>query len=108
MTVARVLMIEDTPHNLELMTYLLQAAGHTVTPATTGAQGVELAVDDPPDLIILDIQLPDTTGYDVLARHCARTPRLVRCPFSRSPPMRWSAIGTPRLPPDSTATYPSR
>lgn len=63
---ARVLMIEDTAHNLELMTYLLQAAGHTVTPATTGAQGIELAVDSPPDLIILDIQLPDTTGYDVL------------------------------------------
>lgn len=66
MTMARVLMIEDTAHNLELMTYLLQASGHLVTPATTGAEGVRLAVENPPDLIIVDIQLPDSTGYDVL------------------------------------------
>jgi two-component system cell cycle response regulator len=59
-------MIEDTAHNLELMTYLLEAAGHTVTSAATGAAGLELAVAEPPDLIILDIQLPDASGYDVL------------------------------------------
>ena len=61
-------MIEDTAHNLELMTYLLEAAGHSVTPATTGAQGVELAGRLSHDLVLLDLQLPDTSGYDVLAQ----------------------------------------
>jgi two-component system cell cycle response regulator len=71
---ARILMIEDTAHNLELMTYLLTAAGHTVTAATTGATGIELAVAAPPDLIIVDIQLPDTSGYDVLDTLRSREP----------------------------------
>jgi len=61
-------MIEDPAHNLELMTYLLEAAGHVVTPASTGAQGVALATERSHDLVLLDLQLPDTTGYDVLAQ----------------------------------------
>lgn len=77
---ARVLMIEDTVHNLELMTYLLEASGHTVTAATTGASGVELAVTELPDLIIVDIQLPDATGYDVLSSLRA-TPETSRLPI---------------------------
>ena len=65
-------MIEDTAHNLELMTYLLEASGHTVTAAITGAQGVALAQSCGHDLVVLDIQLPDTTGYDVLSQLRAR------------------------------------
>jgi two-component system, cell cycle response regulator len=64
---ARVLTIEDTPHNLELMTYLLEAGGHTVVPATNGTEGIESARSSPPDLILLDIQLPDIDGYEVLS-----------------------------------------
>jgi CheY-like chemotaxis protein len=65
---ARILMIEDTPHNLELMTYLLEASGHTVIPAMTGQRGLALARLERPDLIVLDVQLPDIDGYQVLAR----------------------------------------
>ena len=65
---ARILMIEDTAHNLELMTYLLAAAGHRVMSATTGTEGIELALEQVPDLIVLDLQLPDAAGYDVLSR----------------------------------------
>lgn len=68
MTGARILMVEDTPHNLELMTYLLEASGHTVIPAMTGERGLELARLERPDLIVLDVQLPDIDGYQVLAR----------------------------------------
>jgi len=68
MTGARILIIEDTPHNLELMTYLLRASGHTVITAMTGLDGLALAHLERPDLIVLDVQLPDIDGYQVLAR----------------------------------------
>jgi len=68
MTGARILIVEDTPHNLELMTYLLNASGHTVIPATTGERGLALARIERPDLMVLDVQLPDTDGYQVLAQ----------------------------------------
>ena len=64
---ARILMIEDTEHNLELMTYLLVAAGHSVTSATTGRDGMALAEQREHDLVVLDLQLPDTSGFDLLA-----------------------------------------
>ena len=64
---ARILMIEDTEHNLELMTYLLTADGHSVTSASTGRAGLALAARHEHDLVVLDLQLPDTSGYDLLA-----------------------------------------
>jgi len=75
---ARILVIEDNPANLELMTYLLVASGHAVEAATTGESGIELAVQAPPDLILLDIQLPDISGFGVLAllRNEARVARV--------------------------------
>jgi CheY-like chemotaxis protein len=65
---ARILAVEDNAHNLELMTYLLQASGHSVIPAETGECGVTLARSARPDLVVLDIQLPDMDGYAVLTR----------------------------------------
>jgi two-component system cell cycle response regulator len=65
---ARILAVDDNPYNLELMTYLLVASGHTVIPAITGSSGFDLVRAQRPDLVVLDIQLPDTDGYAVLAR----------------------------------------
>jgi CheY-like chemotaxis protein len=64
---ARVLVVEDTPHNLQLMSFLLRAYGHTVEPADSGEQGVALAHTVQPDLVIMDLQLPGIDGYQVLA-----------------------------------------
>lgn len=64
---ARILAVEDTPHNLELMTYLLEAHGHTVVGAATATGALALARAEPPDLIILDLQLADANGFQVLA-----------------------------------------
>jgi len=58
--------VEDTPHNLELMEYLLAAAGHAVLPADSGKQALELARTERVDLVVLDLQLPDIDGYRVL------------------------------------------
>lgn len=63
---ARILVIEDNPNNLELMRYLLSAAGHDVSCATTSRAGLSAATAEVPDLVIMDIQLPDASGYDVL------------------------------------------
>ncbi len=62
---ARVLIIEDNPANLELMTYLLGAYGHTVFTAQDGRRGLEAARREHPDLIICDVQLPEMDGYEV-------------------------------------------
>lgn len=64
---ARVLVVEDTPHNLQLMSFLLRAYGHTVEPAESGERGVELAHSVQPDLVIMDLQLPGMNGYQALA-----------------------------------------
>lgn len=63
---ARILVIEDSPENLELMCYLLQAFGHVVLRASDGEQGVEVARREAPDLLICDIHLPKMDGYAVV------------------------------------------
>ena len=65
---ARILVIEDNAANLELVRYLLAFSGYTVLMARDGAQGLELARQDRPDLIICDLQMPMLDGYQVLAR----------------------------------------
>jgi len=62
---SRILIIEDTPENLELMTYLLSAFGHTVVAAEDGICGLEAAVRETPDLIVCDLQLPGIDGFEV-------------------------------------------
>lgn len=65
---ARILVIEDNPINLELMTYLLRAWGHEPVEAIDGEAGIEQALRDPPALIVCDIQLPGIDGYEVARR----------------------------------------
>jgi CheY-like chemotaxis protein len=65
---ARILVIEDNAANLELVRYLLTSGGHTVLLARDGAQGVALARQERPDLIVCDLQMPVLDGYQVLER----------------------------------------
>lgn len=60
-----VLLIEDNAQNRYLATYLLERRGFVVVQAIDGPRGIELARANPPDLILLDIQLPTMNGYDV-------------------------------------------
>lgn len=62
---ARILVIEDNPINLDLMTYALSAFGHESFTATSGGQGLEVARRERPDLILCDIQMPGMDGYEV-------------------------------------------
>jgi len=60
------LIIEDNPDNLTLITDILELNGYSTHHADCGYRGVEDAVKMKPDFIILDIQLPDIDGYQVL------------------------------------------
>ncbi len=62
----RILVIEDNDDNMELITFILEANNYQTLKAATGQEGVTLALQERPDFIILDIQLPDIMGTDVL------------------------------------------
>ncbi len=62
----RALVIEDNENNMELMTFILETNGYKTIRANNGQQGIELALKEKPDFILLDIQLPDIMGTDVL------------------------------------------
>jgi len=69
------LIIEDNPDNLTLICDILELNGYKTIHADTGMQGFEMAIANQPDFIILDIQLPDISGYEVLekVRNCDKT-----------------------------------
>jgi two-component system, OmpR family, phosphate regulon response regulator PhoB len=62
---ARILVIEDEPDLLQVMDYNLTQAGHKVTGVSRGNEGLEWARKDQPELILLDLMLPDISGTDV-------------------------------------------
>jgi two-component system cell cycle response regulator len=64
---ARVLVVEDQKENLDLMAYLLQAFGHEVITAGDGAEGLEAARQERPDLMVIDIQMPLMNGLELVA-----------------------------------------
>ena len=79
MSEGRILVIEDNDRNLKLVRDVLQFAGYEVVEARTGEQGVELATGDPPDLVLMDLQLPGIDGTEALRRLRA-TPATAQVP----------------------------
>lgn len=65
---AKILVVEDNPVNMELATDLLESLGHVVLPAETGEQGIRLAVHEHPDLILMDVALPGMDGLSATQR----------------------------------------
>lgn len=65
---ARILVIEDNPKNLKLVRDILMYSGYEVIEATSGEDGVRLAVESSPDLILMDLQLPGIDGAEALRR----------------------------------------
>jgi CheY-like chemotaxis protein len=68
MTMRQVLVIEDNTDNLGLIRIALERAGYQVVFAATGTDGVRIALESDPSLIIVDINLPDFDGYEVTRR----------------------------------------
>jgi CheY-like chemotaxis protein len=65
---AKILLVEDNENNRYLATFLLEREGFRVITAVNGKQVLELARREQPDLIVLDIQMPEMDGYETAAR----------------------------------------
>lgn len=68
MNKAEVLVIDDEPQMRKLLEITLESNDYSVRLAATGKEGMTLAVNHPPDIILLDIGLPDENGHDVLKK----------------------------------------
>jgi two-component system cell cycle response regulator DivK len=66
MNPSRILVVEDNPKNLKLVRDVLTYSGYEVIEATTGEDGVRLAHESSPDLILMDLQLPGIDGAEAL------------------------------------------
>ena len=64
----RILVVEDNEKNMYLISYILRNKGYEVIESRTGEEGVELAKNKKPDLVIMDIQLPDIDGLEATKR----------------------------------------
>jgi len=63
----KLLLIEDNEQNLYMMRFLLEKRGYAVMSAANGREGIQMALDQNPQAILLDIQLPEMDGYAVAA-----------------------------------------
>ena len=68
MSGARILVVEDNPLNLKLVRDVLGAAGYDVVSATSGEDGLRMATEHPPDLVLMDLQLPGIDGAETMRR----------------------------------------
>ena len=65
---ARIIAIEDSPALQRLLAITMRDTGIDVDAFLLGAPGLEAAIEDPPDLIVLDLGLPDMPGWEILER----------------------------------------
>jgi CheY-like chemotaxis protein len=63
-----ILVIEDNEDNIRLVDYVLRAHGYEPLLATDGAEGLRIALERRPDLILLDVRMPRMDGYEVARR----------------------------------------
>ena len=61
---ARILVIDDTPANVKVLTDILTSAGYQVVSAASGTEGLARMTAEPPDLVLLDVVMPGISGYD--------------------------------------------
>lgn len=71
---ATILVVEDNEKNLKLIRDVLQFAGYDVVSASSAELGLALAMADPPDLVLMDLQLPGMDGKEALI-HLRASPR---------------------------------
>jgi two-component system cell cycle response regulator DivK len=81
MMAARILCVEDNPQNMRLVRKILLNAGYEVLEAVDGLSGVAIASSELPDLILMDINLPDIDGLEATSRLKAAEASVSRIPI---------------------------
>jgi len=76
----KILIVEDNPRNMRLFSMILKAAGYTLLEAADGDEALAKAVQEHPDLILMDVQLPGLSGLDV-TRRLRQMPGFERVPI---------------------------
>jgi len=66
--VGRILVVDDTPANLEMLKDILERKGHEVFVLPSGTMALKAVVKNPPDLILLDVMMPEMDGYETCRR----------------------------------------
>ena len=64
----QILVVEDNPTNMYLITFILKSKGYEILEAKCGEEGVEMAIKELPDVVIMDIQLPGIDGMEATKR----------------------------------------
>jgi two-component system, cell cycle response regulator DivK len=76
----KILIIEDNKQNMYMITYLLESYKYIVVQSFTGTEGIIKAKEEKPDIILLDIQLPEMDGYTI-ARELKKNDELKNIPI---------------------------
>ncbi len=76
---ANIMVVDDTPTNLKLLDLLLKSSRYTVSTYTRGAAALEAAKERPPDIVLLDVSMPEMDGYEVCG-HFKSTKELQEIP----------------------------
>ncbi len=77
--IATVLVVEDAPSEMKLMSHYLQAEGFSVISAITGKEGLDKAIAQKPDVIVTDVVMPGISGFE-LCRKLKHTPETKEVP----------------------------
>jgi two-component system cell cycle response regulator DivK len=77
---ARILCVEDNPQNMRLVRKILMTAGYDVLEAVDGTTGIELTQRERPNLVLMDVNLPDIDGLEATTRLKAQ-PTLAHIPI---------------------------
>lgn len=75
-----IVVIEDEPDLADVLVYNLQRSGYQVAAASDGIAGLKMVLENPPDLIVLDLMLPKMSGFEV-ARQVRTSPRTTSVPI---------------------------
>ncbi|HET7731102.1 MAG TPA: response regulator, partial [Usitatibacter sp.] len=62
---ARILVVDDAPANVKLLDQVLRVSGYEVVTAASGREGLEKLAASKPDLVLLDVVMPEMSGYEV-------------------------------------------